>query len=207
MSSLNYFNEIAGNWNTIREDYFDEALKQKVINKEDISGKNCVDIGCGTGFISLELAKDAQLVFSIDQSRNMLRELNDGAVKNGYKNVYPITGDFHNIPLFDGSMDHIFTNMALHHVEDPLKAFKEMHRVLKEDGVLHISDVEAHDGEWAHTEMHDVWLGFTQEQILEWFREAGFKQMEVHSSGLHCKGYSSEGVYTKTGIFIATAIK
>lgn len=207
MSSLNYFNDIAGNWNNIREDYFDEALKGKTIKKQEITGKICADLGSGTGFMSLELAKDAQLVFAVDQSKNMLKELNRDAQKNGFKNVYPISGDFSDIPLFDGSMDHVFTNMALHHVEDPLKGIKEMHRILKEGGTLHISDVEAHNGTWAHTEMHDIWLGFTHVQIAEWLREAGFNEFEIVSSGLYCKGYSSEGEYTKTGIFIATAIK
>ena len=207
MSSLNYFNAIAGQWNNIREDYFDEALKEKTIQKAEVAGKVCADLGSGTGFMSLELAKDAQLVFAVDQSKNMLKELNREAEKKGISNIYPISGAFDDIPLFDGSMDHVFTNMALHHVEDPLKGIKEMHRILKEGGTLHISDVEAHNGTWAHVEMYDVWLGFTHAQIGEWFREAGFKQYEIVSSGLHCKGYSSKGEFTKTGIFIATAIK
>lgn len=207
MGSLDYFNDIAGQWNNIREDYFDEILKNKIIRKEEIINKVCADLGSGTGFVSLELAKNAQLVFAVDQSKNMLNELNRESQKSNYKNVYPIRGEFTDIPLFDESMDHVFTNMALHHVEDPLKGIKEMYRILKDGGILHISDVEQHDGAWAHTEMHDVWLGFTHAQVGEWLREAGFKEFEIMSSGLHCKGYSSEGVFTKTGIFIAIAKK
>ena len=207
MQSVKYFNEIAGLWNNIRADYFEEALKEKIIPSNEIDGKVCADLGCGTGFVSLELAKKAQLVFAVDQSKNMLYELNRSAVSVALKNVYPITGKFENIPLFDASMDHVFTNMALHHVEDPFQAISEMYRILKNEGVIHLSDVEAHNGTWAHEEMYDVWLGFTHEQIRTWLVKAGFEQIKIESTGLHCQGYSSKGEYTKTGIFLATAVK
>ena len=67
MQSVKYFNEIAGLWNNIRADYFEEALKEKIIPSNEIDGKVCADLGCGTGFVSLELAKKAQLVFAVDQ--------------------------------------------------------------------------------------------------------------------------------------------
>lgn len=207
MSSLSYFEGIAENWNTIREDYFDEALKEIVIPKQEVKNAVCADLGAGTGFLSLELAKYADLVFAIDQSKNMLGELSAEARKRGHKHLYPIKGLFTDIPLFDNAMDQVFTNMALHHVEDPEKAISEMYRILKPGGVLRISDVEAHNGTWAHEEMHDVWLGFTHEQVLGWLKKAGFQYTLIKSTGLHCKGYSSKGEFTQTGIFLATATK
>lgn len=207
MQSVKYFNEIAGLWNNIRADYFEENLKEKIIDTNEIEDKVCADLGCGTGFISLELAKYSKLVFAVDQSKNMLVELNRSATNGAFKNIYPITGKFESIPLFDKSMDHVFTNMALHHVEDPFKAITEMHRILKKGGVIHLSDVEAHNGSWAHEEMYDVWLGFEHEHIRNWLEKAGFEQIHIQSTGLYCQGYSSKGEYTKTGIFLATAVK
>lgn len=207
MQSVKYFNEIAGLWNDMRADYFEEALKGKIIHTNDIEGKICADIGCGTGFVSLELAKASQLVFAVDQSKNMLHELNRSAIKASLKNVYPISGKFESIPLFDASMDHVYTNMALHHVEEPFEAISEMYRILKVGGMIHLSDVEAHNGAWAHEEMYDIWLGFMHDQIRIWLSKAGFEQIQIQSTGLHCQGYSSQGEFTKTGIFIATAIK
>lgn len=82
-----------------------------------------------------------------------------------------------------------------------------MFRVLKKDGTVVITDVEEHNGEWARTEMHDEWLGFSHEQIKNWMEEAGFSQVQVNSTELKCKGYSSKGEYTETGIFVAKGIK
>ena len=101
-------------------------------------------------------------------------------------------------------MDAVFINMALHHIEDAKKAISEMHRVLKKDGVVIISDVLEHDGEWAREEMFDEWLGFSNEQISTWLEEVGFKNIEIENTDLSCKGYSSKGEYTETGIFIAS---
>ncbi|OPJ62138.1 class I SAM-dependent methyltransferase [Clostridium oryzae] len=207
MSSVNYFDSIADKWNVIRSEYFEEKLKYAITSKVQVVDKICADLGCGTGFVSLELSEKAKLVFSLDRSRNMLKELNNASQKLGRKNIYPITGSMEEIPLFDNSMDAVFTNMALHHVEKPDKAIKEMYRILNTDGIVVISDVKKHNGYWAIEEMHDVWLGFSDKQITDWLSEAGFSNIQIHKTDLSCKGYSSKGEYTETGIFIATGIK
>lgn len=207
MNSVNYFDSIANQWNIIRSEYFNETLKYLALSKVDIKNRICADLGCGTGFISLALSTESNMVFSIDNSRNMLKELYGIAYKNGIKNIHPIIGSMDDIPLFDSSVDAVFTNMALHHVREAKKAVEEMYRVLKKAGTIVISDVEQHNGLWAKEEMFDEWLGFSHEQIKGWMREAGFINIEVESTGLSCKGYSSKGEYTETGIFIARGTK
>jgi ubiquinone/menaquinone biosynthesis C-methylase UbiE len=207
MSSVNYFDSIADRWNVIREDYFEDKLKYISLSQFNIGDKICADLGSGTGFISLALSSESKLVFSIDSSRNMLRELHNAASVEGISNIYPIKGSAEDLPLFDKSIDAVFMNMALHHILDAKKVVEEIYRVLKNDGVVVITDVEKHNGEWARTEMHDEWLGFSHKQIKDWFRDAGFKSIKVKSTDLKCKGYSSKNEYTETGIFVATGIK
>ncbi|MGH4051213.1 MAG: class I SAM-dependent methyltransferase [Clostridium sp.] len=207
MSSLDYFNEIAKNWNIIRSEYFEERLKYKVLSKVSIKDKVVADLGCGTGFLSLALALDASIVFSIDQSVNMLVETKKLMEIKKFNNVYPIRSSIDNLALFDESVDVVFINMALHHVKDAKRAIEEMFRIIKKDGTLIISDVEEHNGEWAKEEMFDEWLGFSNDQIKEWLTEAGFNTVSIENTDLKCKGYSSKGEFTQTGIFIAVANK
>lgn len=207
MNSLQYFDSIAKNWNVIRSEYFEERLKYKILSITNIKDKVVADLGCGTGFVSLALANEASIVFSVDHSINMLRELKTTALKRDYKNIYPIKSSLDNLALFDESTDAVFINMALHHIRDAKKAIEEMYRVLKKEGIVVISDVMEHKGEWAREEMFDEWLGFSNEQITKWFEEAGFKNIEIENTDLSCKGYSSKGEYTEAGIFLAKALK
>ncbi|WP_066891448.1 class I SAM-dependent methyltransferase [Clostridium nigeriense] len=207
MNSVQYFDSIAEEWNVIRSEYFEERLKYKLLSITNIKDKIIADLGCGTGFVSLALANDASIVFSVDNSSNMLKQLKINAADKNYKNLYLIKSSLDNLSLFDESVDIIFINMALHHIKDAKKAISEMHRALKRDGVVIISDVMEHDGEWAREEMFDEWLGFSNDQIKSWLEEAGFNNVEIENTDLSCKGYSSKGEYTETGIFIAKAIK
>lgn len=207
MNTMNYFDSIAANWNTIREGYFKDELKYKAFKEVDINGKIVADLGCGSGFISLGLLDEAKIVFSIDNSKNMLRILKEEAKNKGYNNLYPIKGDLEDIPLFDESVDIIFINMALHHVINPSKSIGEMYRILKPGGTLIITDVMEHDAHWAREEMFDKWLGFKEVDILKWMEDEKFKYKEYKDIGLKCTGYSSKGEFVETGIFLGKAIK
>lgn len=207
MNSLQYFDSIAPNWNVIRSEYFEERLKYKILSMTNIKDKIVGDLGCGTGFVSLAVANEASIVFSIDNSINMLKELSASASKKDYKNIYPIKSSLDNLAIFDESLNVVFINMALHHIKNAKKAIAEMYRVLKKDGVVVISDVREHNGEWAKEEMFDEWLGFSKEQMTNWLEDAGFQNIEIENTNLSCKGYSSKGEYTETGIFLASAVK
>jgi ubiquinone/menaquinone biosynthesis C-methylase UbiE len=207
MSSEYYFDKIAAQWNHIRSDYFEERLKLEIIDGLYIKDKICADLGCGTGFVSLPLAREAKAVFSLDISKNMLKEIVKETDKAEIGNVFPLVANMEKLPLFNNTIDFTFSNMSLHHVASPQKAIKEMYRVLAKGGIATISDVEEHNGAWAKEEMYDVWLGFSHEQIKQWLFSAGFKEVEIKSTGLKCKGYSSKGEFTETGIFIAKAVK
>lgn len=207
MNSIQYFDYIAEKWNVIRSDYFEERLKYKILSITNIKDKVVADLGCGTGFVSLALVNEASIVFSVDNSSNMLKQLRANALDKNYKNLYLIKSSLDSLSLFDESVDIVFINMALHHIKDAKKAILEMHRVLKKDGVVIISDVMEHNGEWAREEMFDEWLGFSNKQIENWLEEAGFNKIQIENTDLSCKGYSSKGEFTETGIFIAKATK
>ncbi|MDZ5255208.1 class I SAM-dependent methyltransferase [Clostridium sp. LIBA-8841] len=207
MNSVNYFNSIAKEWNRIRVEYFKDELREKAINSVDIKNKVIADLGAGTGFISLEIAKEANIVFSVDSSKNMLSELYRTAKDNELNNIYPINGEVENLPIFDDSIDLIFMNMALHHVENPDMAIKEMYRILKPGGKVIITDVLEHNGQWAREEMFDIWLGFNYEQLINWFEKAYFKNIHVENTGLIARGESLLGEVIEPGIFMAIAKK
>ena len=50
-----------------------------------------------------------------------------------------VCADLERLPLADGSVDFVWSNMALHWLSDPLPAFKEFRRVLSANGLLMFS--------------------------------------------------------------------
>lgn len=207
MNSKKYFNSIANEWNGLSRTYFKEELRDKVIDKLDLKNKVVADLGAGTGFISLKASRYASIVFSLDLSKNMLRELSNEIKSKEIKNIYPIKCNVEKIPLFDESVDIVFMNMALHHANSPNIVLKEINRILKKGGKVIITDVQKHSSLWAKEEMFDVWLGFENIQLEKWYKNAGFIDVSIEDTGLHAVGESSFGEKVEVGIFIAEGTK
>ena len=100
------------------------------------SGMRLLDCGCGVGSITLDLAK---IVFpgdvaGIDLDSKQLDFARSEAVKQGIKNVRFEQASVYKLPFPDSSFDAVLAHTLLMHLNDPLKAIKEMRRVLKKPG-------------------------------------------------------------------------
>jgi SAM-dependent methyltransferase len=65
-----------------------------------------------------------------------------------------IVGDIHQMPIPDDSFDCVFCTGTLEHVRDPWRAVREIHRVLRPGGLVHI-DVPFIQG--YHADPTDYW--------------------------------------------------
>lgn len=80
-----------------------------------------LDLGCGTGAIGLALAPDAKQIIGRDISAGMLQEAQDKATSRGLDNVSFDQGRFQD-PNYDGPVDIVVSNFAMHHLTDEQKA-------------------------------------------------------------------------------------
>jgi ubiquinone/menaquinone biosynthesis C-methylase UbiE len=104
-----------------------------------------LEIGPGPGYLGLEWLKkttDTNLK-CVEISRDMI----EIAEKNAHeyelnKRIEFKHGKAEEIPFRDGMFDAVFTNGSLHEWPDPVKAFNEIHRVLKNGGRYFISDLK-----------------------------------------------------------------
>lgn len=197
-----FFNEVAPSWEEIRKSYYDESIKNKIfemgILKKDMTA---VDLGAGDGYITRSIAESVAKVVAVDISHEMLKELQERAVKSGLKNIDTLECDGQDVPVQDSTFDIAFANMYLHHFEQPETAVKEMSRIVKKHGVVFLADFYEHNDSDMMKRMHDVWPGFNPEEIKKWFIKSGFKNIKLED----LKGKKT--AKNTPGIFIITAYK
>lgn len=105
---------------------------------------NVLEIGPGPGWITILLsqANPTLKIIGLELSEDMIRVANENKYKERVtKNIDFIKGDAKNIDIFeDKSFDIVISSDSLHHWEDPVKVFNEIHRVLKENGKFCVKD-------------------------------------------------------------------
>ena len=98
------------------------------------------DLGCGSGYFTVPLARRVRKAFGIDVQREMLDFLEDKIRKLKIRNIEPLLSKPDEIPLEDESVDLLMSVNTLHEFGDRDKMIKEMRRVLKRGGKLLIVD-------------------------------------------------------------------
>lgn len=199
--SLDYFEKHANEWDSMRESFFSDDIRQKAIAKANIkTGETAADIGAGTGYISEALNVKGVKVFAVDESPAMLKVLKE---KFG-ETIETLVGTSDLIPLSESSVNHAFANMYLHHVPGPAKAIVEMVRIVKPGGSVVITDLDEHSFEFLRTEQNDRWMGFKRSDIKDWFLKAGLTNVTVESTDENCCSDSTCGCTSaKISVFIA----
>ena len=102
-----------------------------------------VDLGSGTGLLTLQAAPLTSRVWSVDVSSAMSDYLATKALSAGLTNVETVTSSIVSLPLVDDSADVAISNYCFHHLADPDKqvALEEVRRVLRPGGRLVIGDM------------------------------------------------------------------
>ena len=190
-TSVEYFEEVASQWDTMRAGFFTDTVREKALRLAQIqSGKMAADIGAGTGYVTEALLRHGLDVIAIDRSPKMLEKVLK-KFSSSHHFTYRV-GESNQLPLGNETVDYAFANMYLHHVESPETAIKEMARILKKGGRLVVTDLDEHDHAFLREEQHDRWLGFQHEAIRRWFEDAGLVNVEVSGLEENCCACSTK---------------
>ena len=120
------------------------ALRDRIVERAaPTADDRVVDLGAGTGLVSLAVAPRVQEVVAVDISSRMIERLEAAATADGISNLRALEADLRVLPLEDEWATLVVSNYAFHHLDDAGKelALSEARRVLQPGGRLVICDM------------------------------------------------------------------
>jgi arsenite methyltransferase len=108
------------------------------------AGDVVVDLGSGAGndcFIARAIAGEKGKVIGVDFTDAMINKARKNAEKLGFNNVEFRYGDIEKMPITANVADVVVSNCVLNLVPNKKNVFKEIFRILKQNGHFSISDV------------------------------------------------------------------
>ena len=165
-------------------------------------GEIVVDLGSGAGidiFLAAKKVLDSGKAIGIDMTDQMLEKARENATKGNYPNVEFKKGDIEEaIPLEHNSVDVVISNCVINLTTNKTNAFKEVFRILRNNGRMVISDLIT-DVELPSEEINsDQWCecidgALTKENYLSCISQAGFEKIEILEERAYMEGKKING--------------
>jgi len=159
------------------------------------SGMRVLDLACGPGFISCELARAAGpgQVTGVDLSPELLAAADHVRQTEQVQNVTFTAGSVYDLPLPEAQFDFVYARFLFQHLARPRQALDNIRRVLKPGGILCVLDI---DDNWtSFAPGSEAFTGFIRQsgagqkrrggnrligsQLFGLLRRAGFRNVAV----------------------------
>lgn len=153
-----------------------------------------LDVGCGPGTITIDLARYVPqgYVVGVEYANKPLSAARQLAEQQRITNVQFAVADAQDLNKYsDDSFDVVHAHQLLQHVRDPVRALKEMRRVVKPGGIVASRDTAAMDwyprlpelGRWFELRAKvGKYLGGNPDPgpyLHVWAQEAGFARQDI----------------------------
>jgi len=131
-----------------------ELLDLVVRNSRVKDNDKVLDLGCGTGLLSLKLLQKADCyITGIDNSKEMLATFKDKIKKLDLKDKLDCQlMDIDSLNFENNTFDLVVSSVALHHLKDKLVPLKKVYKLIKPGGVLIIGEIDM-DSTGSHTDI------------------------------------------------------
>ncbi len=118
---------------------YDKGISNSFTNRLDQEinyGIKILELGCGTGQLSLFLARGNREVYGVDISEGSLLLGENFRKNNKIEKAFFMKMDVFDLKFKENNFDFTISNGVLHHTKDAKKAFKELVKVTKPKGFI-----------------------------------------------------------------------
>lgn len=162
-------------------------------------GDSVLDIGCGPGSITLDLAEIVGpngRVVGVDFAAGAISAAEEAAARRGDARTQFMLGDIHELDLEPASFDVVHAHQVLQHLSDPVAGLRAMARYCKPGGIVAARDADYSAMFWfPESPGLDRWRATyasaarsngaqpdAARRLRSWARAAGFEDVSVSSS-------------------------
>ncbi|UCC94084.1 MAG: class I SAM-dependent methyltransferase [Thermoplasmata archaeon] len=181
--------------------YYDEQVANDLMDL--VEGQDVLLVGCEDGYALSSLALAGHKVTALDFDAGHLRRCKK--VLRGWHEIAYAQLEGRNFPFDDDSFDSVLLSLFAHHATNPARVFEECARVLRPGGKLVMADLVKHEETWMMDTLHDVWLGFTSDEVSGWMEKAELADIDVVDIGAKCSGPDFEEHGASVEILVMTA--
>jgi tRNA (cmo5U34)-methyltransferase len=176
----NRFDNIAKDWdkNQIHlqrtEAIAKELIKRCVLNPQ----MKAMEFGAGTGLLSFALKDYFSEITLMDSSVEMINTTKSKLAESKITHLHPVFFDLEKNDYKEKTFDCIFSQMALHHVNDIEKILLKFHHLLNADSQIAIADLYTEDGTF-HDADFTGHFGFDPDNMVSLMEKTGFQKIEL----------------------------
>ncbi|MBI4080977.1 MAG: metalloregulator ArsR/SmtB family transcription factor, partial [Candidatus Lambdaproteobacteria bacterium] len=140
---------------------------------------DAIDLGCGDGTLTLELARGARSVLGVDVNPAAIQAAERRAAAAGLANARFRVGRIEALAEPAAAFDLALLSQSLHHLPEPGAGLAEAARVLRPGGRVVVTDLAPHQERWVVEKLGHAHLGFAPEALARLLGEAGFTDVRV----------------------------
>jgi ubiquinone/menaquinone biosynthesis C-methylase UbiE len=168
-----------------------EAIIREIKPTRDL---DVLDVGCGTGLVTLRLQPLVRSITGVDSSPGMLAVFQEKVKKQGLTNVYPQVVDPEKGDQPAGRFQLLVSSMTMHHVEDTAALLRGWFDLLLPGGWLGVADLDTEDGSFHGDNNGGVYhLGFGRDHLQALLEKTGFRQVRATTAATIIKEVAGAG--------------
>lgn len=169
-----------------------------------------LDLGTGPGYLPVEIVRRSEhiQVVGVDLNRKFIQMATANGEKTGYSDRLTFeTGNAAKLRFEDATFDMVLSTGMLHALRDPIRVFREIHRVLKKGGQAWIFDpakvasaIDKNKWEASLTVWEKLCMKFftfiglhrpietyDRAQVIDLIKATSFREYRVHEEQKHLR--------------------